>query len=45
MLPKEAIQEFIEIYFEDFGVILSYEEAEEMTTNILTLFKILLHKD
>lgn len=41
MIPKKAIKEFKEIYFEEVGVLLSQEEATKKATEMLNLFKIL----
>ena len=38
-LSKEAIREFKEIYKKDTGKELSNQEALDMATNLLTLFK------
>lgn len=40
-LSKEAIKEFKEIYYEEFGERVSDEEAQEMGGNLISLFKII----
>lgn len=40
-LNKEAIEEFKEIYYCEFGQRISDEQAQEMGTNLLLLFKII----
>lgn len=40
-LNKEAIEEFKDIYYREFGKIISDEEAQEMGQNLLSLFKII----
>ncbi|MBT5016097.1 hypothetical protein HN748_00945 [Candidatus Peregrinibacteria bacterium] len=44
-LSKEAIQEFQLIYSNKFGENIEYEEAEEMGTNLIHLFQILMKID
>jgi len=39
-LRKQAIKEFKEIYYKEFGERISDEEAKEMGENILSLFKL-----
>ena len=43
-LDNQSIQEFAEIYFQEFGDTLAPEEAEKMATNFLNLY-ILVSKD
>lgn len=38
MLPKEAIEEFKKLYFEDFGIQLSDEEASYRANNLVALY-------
>ena len=40
-LSEEAIEEFKDIYYREFGRIISDEEAQEMGHNLLSLFKII----
>jgi len=40
-LSKEAIKEFKEIYYKEFGERISDEEAQEMGASLLSLFKII----
>ena len=40
-LSKEAIKEFKEIYYKEFGERISDKEAQEMGANLLSLFKII----
>lgn len=40
-ISQDAIKEFKEIYYKEFGSILSDEEAEEKGTNLISLFKII----
>lgn len=40
-LSETAIKEFKEIYYKEFGAILSDKEAEEKGTNLISLFKII----
>jgi len=40
-LSETAIKGFKEIYYEEFGVMISDEEAEEKGTNLISLFKII----
>jgi hypothetical protein len=40
-LNKEAIKEFKEIYYKEFGKKTSDEEAQEMGENLILLFKII----
>lgn len=40
-LSKEAIKEFKEIYYKEFGERISDDKAQEMGTNLLLLFKII----
>jgi len=40
-LSKEAIEEFKDIYYREFGRKISDEEAQEMGQNLLSLFKII----
>jgi len=40
-LNKEAIKEFKEIYYEEFGERISDKQAQEMGANLLSLFKII----
>ena len=42
MLPKQAIDEFKQIYLEEEGIVLSDEEATEKATALLGVFKILI---
>lgn len=42
MLPKEAVIEFISLYEKNFGVCLSYEEAEEKAVKVYNLFKTII---
>jgi len=39
MLPKEAIQEFIELYWKEYGEILNMEEATQKANQLMWLFK------
>lgn len=38
MLPKEAVEEFKKLYFEDFGIQLSDEEASYRANNLVALY-------
>lgn len=40
-LSKKAIEEFKDIYYREFGRIISDDEAQEMGQNLLSLFKII----
>ena len=40
-LNKEAIKEFKDIYYEEFGERISDEKAQEMGANLISLFKII----
>jgi len=40
-LSKKAIKEFKEIYYKEFGKIISDEEAQEKGQSLLSLFKII----
>ena len=40
-LSKEAIKEFKEIYYQEFGEGISDEAAQEMGGNLVSLFKII----
>lgn len=40
-LSKEAIKEFKEIYYEEFGDRLSDEEAQEMGGSLISLFRVI----
>lgn len=40
-LSKEAIEEFKEIYYQEFGERISDEEAQELGASLLSLFKII----
>ena len=40
-LSKEAIKEFQEIWYEEFGERISEEKAQEMGENLISLFKII----
>jgi hypothetical protein len=40
-LSKEAIKEFKEIYYEEFGERISDEEAQDLGESLLSLFKII----
>jgi hypothetical protein len=40
-LSEEAIKEFKEVYFREFGKKISDEEAQEIGQNLLSLFKII----
>ena len=40
-LSKEAIKEFKEIYYKEFGERISDKEAQEMGASLLSLFKII----
>lgn len=42
MLPTEAVNEFKQIYLEEFGKELSLEEATEKATSVFNLFSVLL---
>lgn len=44
-LPKEAVDEFKQIYFKDYGVMLSDAEAEERANSLFELFELLASKD
>ncbi len=44
MLPPQAIEEFKQIYKEEFGVELSQAEATEKAINLFNLMKLLLEK-
>lgn len=45
MLPKQAIDEFIQIFFKEEGVLLSGQEAVALGNNLMNLFKILVKTD
>jgi len=40
-LSKEAIKEFKEIYYKEFGTVISDEKARELGENLLSLFEII----
>jgi len=40
-LSKEAIEEFKEIYYQEFGKVISNEKASELGGNLLSLFEII----
>lgn len=40
-LSKQAIKEFKDIYYKEFGEKISDEETQEMGANLLSLFKII----
>jgi hypothetical protein len=40
-LSEEAIEEFRDIYYREYGKKISDEEAQEMGQNLLSLFKII----
>ena len=40
-LSKKAINEFKEIYFHEFGQQITDEEAQELGSNLISLFKII----
>jgi len=40
-LSKEAIKEFKEIYYKEFGEKISGPEAQELGANLISLFKII----
>ena len=40
-LSKEAIEEFKEIYHQEFGETISDQRAQEMGANLISLFKII----
>jgi len=42
MLSKQAIEEFQDIYFQEFGQRLSVEEANDQALNIIRLYKTVL---
>lgn len=42
MISKEGLEEFIKIYREEFGILLSNEEALEKAIPILNLIKVLV---
>lgn len=39
MLPKEAIKEFKKLYFKNYGIELSEEEAERRANNLVALYE------
>jgi hypothetical protein len=41
MLPKEAITEFRETYQKEFGVSISFEEAQQKAENFIQLFELI----
>lgn len=41
MLPPHAIEEFQKLYFEKYGVRLSFEEATQKATDLLRFYKII----
>lgn len=45
MVSRELLDKFKMIYKEDFNVILSDEEATEMSTELVNLMKVLLKPD
>lgn len=45
MLSDEVIKEYIDIYKNEFGIILSRSEATKQATRLLEFFKILLKVD
>ena len=40
-LSKEAIKEFKDIYYKEFGERIADQEAQEMGANLISLFKII----
>jgi len=42
-LSKEAIEEFKEIYYQEFRKRISDGEAQEMGANLISLFRIIYH--
>jgi len=40
-LSKEAIKEFMDIYYKEFGERISDKEAQELGASLLSLFKII----
>jgi len=42
MLTKEAIEEFRDVYYREFGIRLSMTEATEQASNLIRLFKSVL---
>lgn len=44
MLSIKAIQEFKEIYFEEYGINLSEEEANRQANDLINLFKVFFRK-
>ncbi len=44
-IPKEAILEFAQIYFEKFDIKLSFEEAKVKAENFIKLFDLVTEKD
>jgi len=42
-LSKEAIKEFQDIYYKEFGREISDQEAQELGGNLLSLFRIVYH--
>jgi hypothetical protein len=40
-VPEEALNEFLEIYREEFGVDIPHDEACEMATRVLKLYTLL----
>lgn len=45
MVSKELLDEFKMIYKEEFNVVISDEEATEMSTELVNLMKVLLKPD
>ena len=41
LLPKQAIKEYQEIYFKEFGEKISYDEAQKQGLNLLMLLKLI----
>jgi hypothetical protein len=44
-LPKEALKEFKELYFQKFGIKLTDQEAEDKSINFLEFLKLILLRD
>ncbi|MDD4135594.1 MAG: hypothetical protein PHN66_00820 [Candidatus Shapirobacteria bacterium] len=44
-LSKQTIEEYRQIYLEEYGKEISFEEAEKQGTNLVELFRLLIKVD
>ena len=44
-LSKESVQEFMDIYKAEFGAEISFEQAEEMGTELLSLYQLIVPRN